>query len=81
MTVNVTERDLALMDALVLRHAPFACRHAIHVVALRVGLEQLVQDESLVKRVVGDLRVPGVYPGPVPPGVASESPTPARENL
>ncbi|MGH7295279.1 MAG: hypothetical protein ACRELB_10110 [Polyangiaceae bacterium] len=60
LTANVADADLDKIDALVARHAPFAHRHAVHLAALRVGLEALEAEPGLLAVFVAEARRRGV---------------------
>jgi len=47
-TVNLTEADLHEVDAVVEHHRPFVRRHAVLLVALRLGLRELVPNPRLL---------------------------------
>ena len=51
LTVNLTAADVDAVDAVVAQHQPFVRRHAVHLAALRLGLEALrTNPERLVEQ-------------------------------
>lgn len=51
LTVNLTAADLDAVDAVVAQHQPFVRRHAVHLVALRLGLSELLANpERLIEQ-------------------------------
>jgi hypothetical protein len=54
LTANVPEDVVRRIDALVARHRPFATRHAVHVVALRLGLAELLANPERMSGDVSD---------------------------
>lgn len=52
LTANVPDDLVRQLDALVATHEPFATRHAIHLVALRLGLAELLVDLARMRKPV-----------------------------
>jgi len=48
LSVNISNELLAKLDALVSRY-PFAKRHAVHLIALRIGLDELTRNPERVR--------------------------------
>lgn len=56
LTANITAADLGKIEAIVTRHAPFVHRHAVHLAALRIGLEALEAEPDLLAAFVAEAR-------------------------
>lgn len=51
LSVNLTTADLDAVDAVVAQHQPFVRRHAVHLAALRLGLQELrTKPERLIEQ-------------------------------
>jgi hypothetical protein len=51
LSVNLTAADLVAVDAVVEQHEPFVRRHAVHLAALRLGLQELhAKPERLIEQ-------------------------------
>jgi hypothetical protein len=51
LSVNLTAADLGAVDAIVAQHRPFVRRHAVHLAALRLGLQELrANPERLIEQ-------------------------------
>jgi hypothetical protein len=48
LSVNVSDELITQIDSIVKRHGPFAKRHAIHLLALRIGLIELLTNPERV---------------------------------
>ena len=53
LSCNVSPELLHQLDVLVKMNGPFACRHAIHVAALRIGLTELAARPERLLEVLG----------------------------
>lgn len=62
-SVRITEADLKKIDGIVHDHSPWANRHVIHKIALRVGLDRLAEAPELVRELVAEDRARGPHGG------------------
>lgn len=62
-SVRITEMDLENIDGIVKAHSPWANRHVIHRIALRVGLARLAEAPELVRELVAEDRARGPLGG------------------
>jgi len=53
LSVTITPELLAQVDDLVQQHGPFAKRHSIHVIALKLGLAELVAHPNRLLEALG----------------------------
>lgn len=52
LTVNVSPKLVAILDAVAAAHTPWATRHLVHRLALRLGLAQLTAEPGQVPALV-----------------------------
>jgi hypothetical protein len=53
LSVSITPELLAEVDALVEQHRPFAKRHGVHLIALKLGLAELTANPQRFLEAVG----------------------------
>lgn len=56
LSVNITPADLDRLDTIVAQFQPFVHRHAVHRVALRLGLELLAADPNRLPTLITEDR-------------------------
>ena len=57
LTVKLTAADVSQLDSIVREHEPYVRRHAVHLVAVRLGLAELRAHPEKLVALLRDVRL------------------------